>query len=69
MGADSNLSKVKRLGSVLDDLADIDRRDNLCQLALKKYANLWKNPYINNALKIYIYNVFIRPKMIYNSST
>ena len=68
-GTNSNLSKVKKLGSLLDDLADIDRRDNLCQIALKKYTNLWKNRYINNTLKVQIYNVFIRPIMIYNSST
>ena len=57
MRADSDLGKLKKLNSLLDDLADIERKDNLGQLALKKYASLWKTHSLKKPLK-YTYTTF-----------
>ena len=65
----ADLSKTLKLGSILDDGADINRRNQLAMAALKKYQEIWKNPYISMNNKINIYNVYVKSILIYNCST
>ena len=41
-----DLKKVRKLGFVPNDFADIESRDNFCQVVLNKNVSLKKNPYM-----------------------
>ena len=43
---DCNLRKVKKLGTILDEGAEINRRKQLASLAMSKYRRIWRNKYI-----------------------
>ena len=66
---DTDLRKVRKLGTVLDELAEINRRKHLSQLAMSKYKKIWKNRFINTKKKVKIYNVYVRSILLYNCST
>ena len=64
---DSDLRK--KLGTILDEKAEINRRKHLPQLAMIKYQKIWKNKFINVRTKTKIYKVYVRSILIYNCST
>ena len=65
-GENHIVAKIKKLGSFLYDLEDIENRNRLCWIALGKYREVWSNPYINIADKVSKYNTYIRSIPIYN---
>ena len=65
----SDLTNVKKLGSILDDSADISRRNQICAVAMKKYQKFWKNPYLNIPTKTWIYYTFVKSIFAYICST
>ena len=66
---DCNLRKVKKLGTILDEGAEINRRKQLASLAMSKYRRIWRNKYITVRRKVKIYNVYVRSIFLYNCST
>ena len=61
---------VKKLGSLLGDKEDINRRKQLCIISMNKYEILWiKKEKLNENLRIELYDKLIKPVLLYNSST
>ena len=61
---------VKKLGSLLGDKEDINRRKQLCIISMNKYETLWiKKEKLNENLRIELYDKLIKPVLLYNSST
>lgn len=69
LGRNEDLTKTVKLGSVLDDNADLARRNSLSQIAMRKYTPVWKNPYVALTNKLTIYNTYVRSILTYNCST
>ena len=65
----SDLTKTKKLGSLLDCRADFENRKSLSNIAMAKYRPIWKNQYIQLNRKMAIYNTYDRPILVYNCST
>ena len=65
----SNLQKVKKLGTILDEKTEWNRRKQLSSLAMSKYRPIWKNKFIPIKRKMKIYNTYIRSILTYNCST
>ena len=63
------IEKIKKLGSSLEDGEDINNRKRLSWMAMAKYNDIWKNPYIKIPQKIAIYNTYVRSVLVYNAST
>ena len=63
LGHGKDLTKIKKLGSLLDDERDMSRFNNLCQCALKNFRTT------EEELKIFVYQTFAEPILQYNSST
>ena len=59
----------KKLGSYLDEIAEINKRKQLASFALLKYRKIWKNCYISIKNKTIIYNIYVRSILLYNCST
>ena len=68
-GYGKDLTKVKKLGSLLDDERDMSQRNILSFCALRKFDFVWKNPFIKIPRKLFIYQTFVKPIFQYNSST
>jgi len=66
---EADLSLTTKLGSILDDNADIRRRNQLATVAMTKYNKIWKNPYISIYNKTNIYNTYVKSILTYNCST
>ena len=66
---ETDLRKIKKLGTILDEGAEISRRKHLAQFAMSKYRRIWKNNYINTKTKMKIYNIYVRSILLYNCST
>ena len=61
---------VKKLGSLLGDREDINRRKQLSIISMNKYVTLWiKKEHLNEHLRIELYKKLIKPVLLYNSST
>jgi len=61
---------VKKLGSLLGDREDINRRKQLAIVAMNKYEKSWiKNNRLKLDLRIDIYNTVVKPVLLYNCST
>ena len=61
---------VKKLGSLLGDEEDINRRKQLSIIGINKYETLWiKKKHLNEHLQIELYKKLIKPVLLYNSST
>ena len=50
----SDLRKIKKLGTILDEGTELSRRKQLATLALYKYRKIWKNQFIRVKKKINI---------------
>ena len=62
--------QVKKLGSLLNTKADIERRKNLATIALRKMYTIWiRNHLISDDKIIRLYKALILPILLYNSST
>ena len=61
---------LKKLGTILDEGAELSRRKHLADFALSRYRKLWKNTYIpTKKNKIKIYNFYVRSILLYSCST
>ena len=64
---------VKKLGSLLGDKEDINRRKQLSIISINKYEikkKLWiKEEHLNEQLRIELYKKLIKPFLPYNSPT
>ena len=61
---------AKKLGSLLGDKEDINRRKQLSIISMNKYESLWiKKEHLNKHLRIELYKKLIKPVLLYNSST
>ena len=65
---DRDLRKIKQLGTILEEGAEMSRRKHLAQFALAKYRKIWKNKFVSAKRKLKIYNVYLRPILLYNCS-
>ena len=65
----ADVTRIKKLGSYLDDDTDINKRAALSNFALWKFKKVWKNPFIKIHKKIAIYNTYVRSIFTYNCST
>ncbi|GFR95291.1 endonuclease-reverse transcriptase [Elysia marginata] len=62
--------KVKKVGSLIDDNEDIERRKQLSSTALSRLNNLWlKDNKIKTATKIHLYKSLVKSILLYNCST
>ncbi|XP_029655620.1 uncharacterized protein LOC115229401 [Octopus sinensis] len=60
---------TKKLGMLLGDKEDMIRRKSLATFALKRLNNVWlKGKQISASLKIKLYNMFVKPVLLYNFS-
>ena len=66
---DSEFRKTKKLGTILDEKAEINRSKHIAQLAMSKYRKIWKNKFINVRTKTKTYNVYVRSILLYNCLT
>ena len=48
---------------------DVQARINLAQLSMRKMQGVWGASKVNLALNVRLYNVYIRPLLLYNSGT
>ena len=62
----NNLACTQRLGSILDDPADLKRINQRIRILLRMYNFIWKNRFINAFQKIEIYNTFVEPILTYD---
>ena len=61
---------AKKLGSLLGDKEDINRRKQLSIISMNKYESLWiKKEHLNKHLRIELYKKLIKLVLLYNSST
>ena len=65
---DTDLRTIKKLGTILDEGAEISRRKHLAQLAMSKFKRIWKNKFRNVKTKMCIYNVYVKSIILYNCS-
>ena len=66
---DADLRKVKKLGTILDVVAEFNRCKQLAALAMIIYRKIWRKHYTNIKNKMSIYNVYVRFILLYNCST
>ncbi|XP_075239535.1 uncharacterized protein LOC142335053 [Convolutriloba macropyga] len=66
---DTDLRKIKKLGTILDEGAEISRRKHLTRLAMSKFRRIWKNKFLNVKTKMCIYNVYVTSILLYPCST
>ena len=68
---DTELRKnLKRLGTLLGDKEDINRRKQLSIISMNKYETLWiKKEHLDEQLRIELYKKLIKLGLLYNSST
>ena len=66
---DTDLHKIKKLGTILDEGTEISRRKHLAQLAISKFRKILKNKLKILKTKMCIYNVYVKSILLYNSST
>ena len=64
-----DLRKIKKLGTVLDEAAEVSRRKQFSGLAMSKYSKIWRNRHISTEKKVQIYNTYVRSILTYNCST
>ena len=65
-----NWRTVKKLGSLLGDHEDIERRKQLSIAALHKMNNVWlRKDKIRQEMRIKLYKSLIKPILLYNSAT
>ncbi|XP_029654863.1 uncharacterized protein LOC115228422 [Octopus sinensis] len=61
---------TKKFGTLLGDTEDMIRRKSLATFALKRLNNIWlRGKKISASLKIKLYNMFVKPVLLYNSSS
>ena len=65
----TDLRKIKKLGTIFDEGAEISRLKHLTQIAMSKFRRIWKNKFINVKTKMCIYNVYATSILLYNCST
>lgn len=63
------LRGTKKLGSLLDEDEDIDRRKNLSNAVLLKLRTIWKNRFIRLKVKLSVYKIFVESILYYNCGT
>ena len=61
--------RVKKLGMLFDETAEINKRTQLAGFALYKYRKIWKNLILSTRHKIAIYIVYVKSILMYNCST
>ena len=67
---DETWRKVKKVGSLLGDEEDIDRRKTLSTLAMNKMLAIWiRKDKINQARRIHLYRALVRSILLYNCGT
>ena len=61
---------VKKLGSLLGDREDINRRKQLAIVAMNRYEKTWiRNTPLNQSVRLDTYNIVVKPVLLYNCST
>ena len=63
------LSKIKELGTLLDDEEEWNRRKVLSWQALKKLERIWRNNNIKVEVKRLVYKTYVESILLYNSPT
>lgn len=62
--------RVKKLGSLMGDEEDVERRMGLATVQFKALERLWKRPQcISLRARMRAYNAFVLPVLLYNAST
>ncbi|GFR71283.1 hypothetical protein ElyMa_003808200 [Elysia marginata] len=68
--SEEDWKKVKKVGSLIDDNEDIERRKQLSFTALSRLNNLWlKDNKIKTATKVILYKSLVKSILLYNCST
>ena len=61
---------VKKLGSLLGDTEDIQRRKQLSIASMNRLNNIWfRKDHISEQLRLKLYRTLVKPVLLYNSST
>ncbi|GFR83974.1 endonuclease-reverse transcriptase [Elysia marginata] len=62
--------KVKKVGSLLGDTEDIERRKQLPNLALQKLSSIWiRNDKVKQVTRLNIYRALVKSILLYNCGT
>ena len=61
--------KSKSLGSLVDEVDDMDRRIILSSVAMNNLFSFWDSMSIGNDLKIKLYRAYVKSILLYNSGT
>ena len=61
---------VKKLGSLLGDTEDVQRRKQLSIESLNRLNHIWiRKDHISEKLRLKLYRTLVKPVLVYNSST
>ncbi|GFS05210.1 endonuclease-reverse transcriptase [Elysia marginata] len=62
--------KVKKVGSLLGDTEDIERRKQLSNLALEKLSRIWiRNDKVKQVTRLNLYRALVKSILLYNCGT
>jgi hypothetical protein len=61
--------RVKKLGSLLGDDEDVQRRMELANIQFRKLAKVWEHENIRLNTRLRTYNAFVVPVLLYNAGT
>ncbi|GFR72738.1 endonuclease-reverse transcriptase [Elysia marginata] len=62
--------KVKKVGSLLGDTEDIERRKQLSNLALQKLSSIWiRNDKVKQVTRLNLYRALVKSILLYNCGT
>ncbi|GFS00576.1 neuroblast differentiation-associated protein AHNAK [Elysia marginata] len=62
--------KVKKVGSLLGDTEDIERRKQLSSLALQKLSSMWiRNDKVKQVTRLNLYRALVKSILLYNCGT
>ncbi|GFS03242.1 endonuclease-reverse transcriptase [Elysia marginata] len=65
-----NYKKVKKVGSLLGDIEDIERRKQLSNLALQKLSSIWiRNDKVKQVTRLNLYRALVKSILLYNYGT
>lgn len=67
---ENDWKKVKKVGSLIGDKEDVERRKQLSSVALNKLNNVWiKGNKLKTATKIHLYKALVKSILLYNCCT
>ena len=61
---------TKKLGSLIGEEEDVEKRKRMALVAFNKLTKIWKNiGKVSEKVRIRLYNAYVRPVLLYNSGT